>query len=256
MAKISRQILSKLLSPVILIALWYAVALFINAPLILPYPHNVINRLFGLACQFAFWKSFLFTFLRVLIAFKFSVILGFAIGLLSADFPSFKSFIQFPLTVIRVTPIIAFILITLFWFQSDIVPVVVAVLMSLPVMITSCEKGFEKSPENKEKLFKAECYGFTGFYAFLYIRLRAAKASIMSGSESAFGLCWKVVAAGEVFSLPHYAAGTLMQKAQVHLETADVLAVTTALIIVSGLCQFGMKKITEHSTIKKELKSA
>ncbi len=250
MDKKQNKILSQILSPIILLILWYAVAFFMKAPLILPYPHTVLLRLFELTGTVVFWKSFLFTFLRVLYAFMISLVIGFFVGLLAADFPAFKSFLRFPLAVIRITPVVAFILITLFWFKSGMVPVVAGVLMSLPVMITACEKGFEKNPENMEKLFKAGCYGFTGFKAFRYIRLPSASPSIIAGAESVFGLCWKVVAAGEVLSVPRYATGTLMQKAQVHLETADVLAITCALIIFSSLCQWGIKEISSKKLQK------
>ena len=234
--------ITKYLSPLFFLILWYLSAYFINAPLILPYPHSVFIRLIQLVQTGAFWLAFGFTVLRVIAAFIISFLLGFFTGLLSADFQIFKNLISFPLNVIRTTPLIAFILAALFWFKSGTVPVFAAVIMSLPVMISASEKGFEKNVENEEKLFKASCYGLTGLKAFWFIRLPAALPSVLAGSESSFGLCWKVVAAGEVLSIPRYAAGTLMQKAQVHLETADVLAVTAALVIVSSLCQWGLKK--------------
>ena len=228
---------AKILSPILFVIVWYGIARIVNASLILPYPHAVIMRLFQLVQTKGFWISFGITILRVFISFKITVVLGFILGLCSADYPVFKNLLTFPLAVIRATPIIAFILLALFWFKSSGVPVFVAVLMSLPVMITAAEKGFENNKENQNKLFKASCYGFTGFRAFYYIRLSSARASLISGSESAFGLCWKVVAAGEVLSVPRYAAGTMMQQAQVHLETADVLCFTLVLVIFSIICQ-------------------
>ena len=233
----NRVRICKILSPFFLILIWYMVALIVNAPLILPFPHDVLKNFLSLSHTPSFWLSFLFTFLRVVIAFFLSLIIGFITGLLSADFPSFKAFIQFPLAVIRVTPIIAFILIALFWFKSDSVPVFTALLMSLPVVISAGEKGFETNAENQEKLFKAKSRCVTGFDAFLFVRLPTAAPALLAGAESAFGLCWKVVAAGEVLSVPHYAAGSLMQHSQVHLETAETLAVTFALVIISFACQ-------------------
>ena len=50
-------------------------------------------------------------------------------------------------------------------------------------------------------------------------------------------MSWKVVAAGEVLSVPRLGAGALLRQAQVHLETADVLAVTSMLVFVSWLIQ-------------------
>lgn len=229
--------LCKIFSPFFLIIVWYGVALAVNATLILPFPHEVLFRLISLSQSSNFWLAFLFTFFRVIIAFVLSLLIGFFTGLFSADYPYFKALIQFPLALIRVTPIIAFILIALFWFKSDSVPVFTALLMSLPVVISASEKGFEKNPENQEKLFKAKSRGVTGFTAFRYVRFPCALPALLSGAESSFGLCWKVVAAGEVLSLPHFAAGSLMQTSQVHLETADTLAVTSALVIISYACQ-------------------
>ena len=233
----------KFFSPVFLLLCWYAVAAVISAPLILPYPHSVLIRLFELIQTGAFWQAFAFTFLRVLISFLISICLGFFIGLLAADSKSFSAFLDFPLALIRATPVIALILPALFWFTSGLVPVFVSVLMCLPIVITASKNGFEKNPENLEKLFKAKSRGFTGLKAFRYIRLPAALPAFLSGAESAFGLAWKVVAAGEVLSIPRHAAGSLMQLAQVHLETCDVLAVTLALVGISYLCEKLLKWI-------------
>ena len=250
MPRASRVILSRTFSPVFLILLWYLTAFLMKAPLILPYPHAVLARFFILVKTAAFWQSFAFTFLRVIYAFLITLIAGFMAGLLSADHPVFKAFLEFPLAVIRVTPVIAFILIALFWFKSGIVPVFAAVLMSLPVMISASEKGFVKTPEKQEKLFKAACSGFTGFRAFRYIRLPAAADSLLAGTASAFGICWKVVAAGEVLSVPRYAAGAMMQRAQIHLETPDVLAITMALVITSLICQLLLKAVLNKFSSK------
>lgn len=250
---IQSKFLRKLASFVFFVLLWYIIAAVINAPLILPFPHQVLIRLIHLCRKADFWLSFLFTFIRVNTAFYISLVLGFFLGLLSADFSFVKDLLEVPLSVIRTVPVISFILLALFWFSSDIVPVFVAVLMSLPVMLSACEKGFEKNNELKEKLFKAECAGFTGIKAFRYIRFPIAFPSVYAGAEASFGLCWKVVAAAEVLSLPKMAAGAIMQKAQVHLETADVLAVTIMLVFVSLFFQKILTKIRLSSILYKSV---
>ncbi len=255
MTKISKAGLSKIASPILFFLLWYVLAFYIKAPLILPYPHNVFFRLFQLIETSIFWESLAFSFLRVLYAFFLSIIIGFFAGLLSADSSVFKAFIEFPLSLIRVTPLISFILIALFWFKSDMVAVFAAVLMALPVMKSSSEKGFEKNNDNQEKIFKASCYGFSGFSAFRYIRLPSAMPSLLAGAESAFGICWKVIAAGEVISVPKYALGTLMQKAQIHLETVDLLALTLTLIFASYICQFFLKILLNKFSSKNTKKA-
>lgn len=246
----TRERICKFISPLFFLLVWYAVAAIIAAPLILPFPHNVLIRLFEIAGKSFFWKAFGFTFLRVIISFFISMIAGFFLGLFAADSKAFAAFLDFPLELVRSTPVIALILPALFWFTSNVVPVFVAVLMCLPIVITASQKGFSHSPENLEKLFKANSRGFTGLNAFLYIRLPAALPAFTSGAESAFGLAWKVVAAGEVLSIPRHAAGSLMQQAQVHLESADVLAITAFLIFSSCLCQFAFSKISSKNDKK------
>lgn len=237
----TKEKICKILSPFFLLLVWYAVAAIVSAPLILPFPHSVLLRFLKLACTASFWRAFYFTFLRVIISFVISFATGFFFGLVAADCSAFKAFIEFPLELIRTTPVIAFILPALFWFTSGIVPVVVSVVMCLPIVITAAEKGFEKNQENTERLFKANSRGLCGFKAFFYIRLPSAKPALLSGVESSFGLSWKVVAAGEVLSIPRNAAGALMQQAQIHLETCDVLAITLALVLISSLCQLGIR---------------
>ncbi len=239
----TRERFCKIISPIILLLVWYVLAAVIAAPLILPYPHLVLKRLFELIHTIIFWKAFAVTFLRVLLAFVISFVAGFVLGLIAADSKVFSAFLEFPLELVRATPVIAMILPALFWFTSGVVPVFVAVLMCLPIMITSSQKGFEKNPENLEKLFRINSRGIKGFKAFMYIRLPSAMPAFLSGAESAFGLAWKVVAAGEVLSIPKRGAGSLMQQAQVHLESCDVLAITFAIIIVSYLCQQLLKWI-------------
>ena len=233
----------KIFSPVIFLLFWYAVAALISAPLILPYPHAVLLRLFELVRSLLFWKAFACTFLRVIISFLISLIAGFFLGLLAADSKSFSALLEFPLQLIRATPVIALILPALFWFTSGIVPVFVAVLMCLPIVITGAKNGFAKNPENLDKLFRINSRGIKGFKAFMYVRLPSAMPAFLASAESAFGLAWKVVAAGEVLSIPKRGAGSLMQQAQIHLESCDVLAITFAIIIVSYLCQQLLKWI-------------
>ena len=239
----NRVQICKSISPFFFLLAWYVLSAIIAAPLILPYPHSVLMRLFELAATARFWQAFAFSFLRVLLSFIISLIAGFFLGLLAADSQTFAAFLDFPLALIRSTPVIALILPALFWFTSGIVPVFVSILLCLPIIISSSKKGFEKNPENIEKLFKAASRGFTGLKAFRHIRLPAAMPAFLAGAESAFGLAWKVVAAGEVLSIPKKGVGSLMQQAQVHLESCDVLAITFAIIIVSYLCQQLLKWI-------------
>ena len=178
-----RKLFAKIISPAAFLLIWYALAFFIDASLILPYPHRVIIRLFELIQTSSFWLALLFTMLRVFAAFIISFILGFFLGLISADCECFKNFMIFPLGLIRATPIIAFILLALFWFQSGTVPIFVAVLMSLPVMITASGKAFQGSVQWFYRLQSLQIYPPARCKGLSHVRCRIFFRPLLESSS-------------------------------------------------------------------------
>jgi NitT/TauT family transport system permease protein len=231
----TKTIAAYILSVLVILAAWVFVSKLINAELILPSPFEVFSSMGSLVKTKAFWQAFTHTFLRVIISFTITVVLGTALGI-TAGFSKFlRDFFELPLAVIRATPVVAFILIALFWFKSGTVPVFVSVLMTLPIMTTAVANGFSKADEKLMGMAKVFC--LTRSQIFKYIQFPSLVPFLLNGMVSSFGLTWKVVAAGEVLSLPKYAAGTMLQKAQVHLETSTVIAVAIILVLVSFILE-------------------
>lgn len=230
-----RKILNYTISIIIILSVWITAAKIINAPLILPYPFEVIKIAGKLITTLTFWKAFLHTFLRVVISFVISVTMGTALGVICASSKNLQEIFELPLSIVRSTPVVAIILITLFWFTSKTVPVVVAVLMALPIMTANVTKGFSQADKSLENM--AIGFQLSKKQIFKYIKIPSAMPLFLSGCEAIFGLCWKVVVAGEVLSLPKNGCGTLMQQSQVHLETGNVIAVTLIVVLVSYILQ-------------------
>lgn len=242
----TKTIAAYILSVLVILAAWFFVSKLINAELILPSPLEVFSAMGSLVKTKAFWQAFAHTFLRVIISFAITVVIGTALGI-AAGFSKFlRDFFELPLAVIRATPVVAFILIALFWFKSGTVPVFVSVLMTLPIMTTAVANGFSKADEKLMGMAKVFC--LTRSQIFKYIQFPSLVPFLLNGMVSSFGLTWKVVAAGEVLSLPKYAAGTMLQKAQVHLETSTVIAVAIILVLVSfaieRLFMYAVKRIS------------
>lgn len=214
-----------------IIAIWQIFAVKVGSEFILPTPAESFETLKKIVFSKVFWQNFWPTFLRVLISFGISVVLGAFIGFLCGISSFAKDFFEIPMSIIRATPVIAFILVAYFWFRSNVVPVFVTVLMTLPIMITSVCTGFEKA--DKDLLNMAKVYNFSKKEIIKYIKIPQAVPYFLNGAISCFGLSWKVVAAGEVICLPKKAVGTMLQKAQLHLETKEVIAETIVLVLVS-----------------------
>jgi len=247
--KKNSKLLPYIISIFCLILVWYVASVLINSNLILPTPVKVARTMFMLLCDSNFWKSFALTFCRILAAFFISSILGFITGYVFSKSRFVKQFFEPYVSVLQVTPVVALILIVTFWFKSYIVPVFVAVLMTLPVMTNAVYNGFMCVDVKLVQMSKA--YGFSKVKTFFKVKLPAAKPSIIMGLESIFGLTWKVVVAGEVLCLPKFSIGTLLQKNSLHLETETVMAGTILLII---FC-FAIQKIAQILLSCKEQKN-
>lgn len=233
--KNQKPILTYIFSLAVIIIVWAATAKCMAAPLILPEPLFVLKTLFALICKKVFWQNFVSTFTRVIIAFLISIVIGSIIGLLCGISQFARNFFELPVAIIRATPVVAIILVAFFWFTSNTVPIFVTVLMTLPIIISSVTSGFINADEKLLQMSSVFC--LSKIQIIRYIQLPSVIPYFVNAAVSCFGLSWKVVVAGEVLCLPKKAMGTMLEQAQVHLETAQVMAQTIVLVAVSFLLE-------------------
>ena len=230
-----RRYVATLLSVGIILVVWQILAMVIHSPLILPLPRETLEVLIQDMGKPLFWQHVGATACRSLIAFGISVVVGTILGAAAGASDSVHKLLDFPLAMMRATPVVSFILLALFWFGSSIVPIFVAMVMSLPVMISAVETGIKNT--DKDLIACCRVYGFSTGKMLCHLYFPSCKPHFFAGSLAAFGLSWKVVAAAEVISLPYRSAGTLLQNAKVHLETAQVFAITMVLVILSFILE-------------------
>jgi len=236
-----RNLLAVMVSTVILCALWEILSLKASSPLILPSIPDVMRDLLKLGVDPHFLRDALATFTRGLIAFGVSFALSLCLGALSGVFPLFASFLMPWMSVIKSTPVVAFILIAILWFGSGIVPVFVAVLMTLPVMAEATAQGVRSV--DKKLLEMARVYRMSCPSILMNIRIPSAMPFILAGAAASFGLTWKVVIAGEILGFPESGLGSAMQTAKVHLETPRVFSLTIVAILMSVLTELMLRRL-------------
>lgn len=227
----SGTLAASVFSCAVLLAVWQAAAAAAGSPLVLPSPLDTCRALAVFVRERSFWLHVGSTAIRSVCAFVFAVCAGFIVGLLSALHPRIHTFMQFPLALIRCTPVVSFILAALFWFGSSAVPVFAAFIMCVPVMTDAVYKGACSS--DVRLLEMARVYGLSPARIVRHIRVPSALPYVFAGMLSCFGLSWKVCAAGEVLTLPKWGTGTLLQGAKVHLNTDQVFAVTLVIAAAS-----------------------
>jgi NitT/TauT family transport system permease protein len=215
----------------ILLCVWYLASIHIASSLILPSPLFVFTRFLLLIKENLFWEHVFYTILRTILSFLYSLVISIILGIAIGFSKSFSLLLKMPLSVIKATPVVSFILLALFWFTTSQVPIFVSVLMTLPIITSSVALGIANIDIKLRQM--ARVYGLTKKQKILHIYLPSVFPSFASGALSAFGLSWKVVVAAEVISLPKRAIGTSLQTAKVHIETADVFAISILIIALS-----------------------
>ncbi|MCQ2573670.1 MAG: ATP-binding cassette domain-containing protein [Treponema sp.] len=222
------------LSVLLFAAAWEITAKIISSPLVLPNLEDIFFRLLKLSSEKKFWLSVLVTFSRVLLSFFLTVILGTLLGFASGLSENIRAFLIFPFALIRSTPVVALIMVMLFWFPSESLPVICGILMALPVMSDAVSKAVQNTDKNileMAQIFKLKLpVRIKGIY------IPYVKTYFGGACRTVFSLSWKVIAAGEILSLPRYALGTLIQDNRILLEPASVFAlvfVLTLLCVIS-----------------------
>lgn len=241
---IIRKTVCCLLTLLALLVIWTIGAKVVSSPLILPAPETVANSFLELFGQKSFLLGILFTFLRVLVAFIISAVAGVLLGALCSFFKTFRDVMEILLSVMRSLPFVSIILLSLFWLDSSTVPVLCAVLMALPVVVTAGTQGFLSFSKEDRAFVKMTRLSHKG--EFILIRLPKAFPFISQSLKSAAGMIWKVVVSGEVLSIPRKALGSMLQDSRVALETTRVFALTIVVVVLgylSSILLIGLEKL-------------
>ena len=241
MNKSPLKIFPYFLSFLALLLTWLAVSTIINSELIFPSPASVFIKCKELLFTKQFWNNFFTTLIRCFFSFLISFFLGSILGIAGGKNSFFREFMAFPLAVIRSTPVIAIILISIYLLSSRALPVFISILMNLPIIVTSYFHGFDNVDPSLMNM--AKIYNFSSAQKLIYIQLPACKNNIKAAMISVYGLCWKVVVAGEVLCLPKNGLGSVLQKNQIHLETASVFAITILFVFFSWLIEAAVKGV-------------
>ena len=241
-----RTLAAILASSAVLFGAWECLARAIGSPLLLPAASSVLRDSARLFFERAFLADVAYTFARGLVAFAASFALSAALGALSGTRPLFSAALAPWMSVIKSTPVVSFILIAILWFGSDIMPIFVAVLMTLPVMTEAFAQGARSC--DPKLLVMARVYAIPRRKAFLAIRVPSAMPYVLAGAGASLGLTWKVVVAGEILGFPRSGLGSAMQTAKVHLETTRVFSLTLVAIALSVITELAFRAVARAAS--------
>lgn len=206
-------------------------SLVVGMEIIIPSPEKTFFRMVSLFASPSFYPMVTATVARGTAGFLISSILGLVIGVAAGKNELFYSFIRPILSIIRTTPVMSIILIALIWFNTEIVPVFVALLIGFPIICGNVIEGIYRVDSRLVEM--ASVFKVTRKRVLLHLLLPSVFPFFLAGASTALGLTWKVVISAEVLSRPVRALGTGLYEAKIQLETAEVFAWTVVAIFLS-----------------------
>lgn len=219
-----------------LLLVWKLLAVFWNQELILPSPERTIMQLWLVINSADFWPAVAATVGRGLVGFALSCLAGMVLGVAAGFSVPVYWLLQPWVTVVRTTPVMSVVILAIIWFRSDMVPVFVTFLMIFPIIYGNVVAGIKNI--DPQLLEMAQMYRVRTRRIISELYLPAILPYLLAGASNGMGLTWKVIIAAEILSQPLFAIGSNLMSAKSYLETAQVMAWTVVVIVISFIFEY------------------
>ena len=213
------------------ITIWQFASMYLGQEILLASPVSVIKRLTELIAMGDFWKSVVFSFVRIILGFSLALILGTVLAALSSAFFAVEVLMEPLIMGIKATPVASFIILCLIWIPSKNLSVFISFLMVLPVIYTNILEGIRQT--DRKILEMAKVFQVNPGRKIRYIYVSQVLPYFLSACRLSLGMCWKAGVAAEVIGVPSGSIGEKLYNAKIYLNTPDLFAWTIVIIVIS-----------------------
>lgn len=226
-----KNVIYALSGAALIIAIWIIAAAATDSEIILPGPVRTLREFLKLLKSAEFYKAVWGSTGRSLLSFGGAVFFAVLFCALAARFKTFEKIFAPVITFLRAIPTMSIILITLIWFSSSVSPMVIAFLITFPLLYNSFLTAYKNVDENL--ITMAEAYGCGVFRQATRLYIPIMLPDALSAMRASVSLSLKVTVAAEVMAQTVKSIGVNMQQSMIYFETAELLAWTAAAIIIS-----------------------
>lgn len=222
-------------------AVWQALAMLVDLPLLLPGPGAVLENLGGLAGQKDFWISVGLTLGRVLLGFLAGACVGFLLAVGTNFVPLMDVIFSPAIRVLRAAPVTSFILLCMLWIESNLVPAFIATVMTIPIVWENVTMGFQNTDEKLLEMGRVFQMGRGKRFFLIY--LPSVLGYFRAALLTSMGMAFKSGVAAEVLCQPKQAVGTQLYYSKIYLETENLFAWTAVVVFLSVVMENLLKHI-------------
>ncbi len=215
--------------------IWQAVSMCVDNSILLVGPVTTFAVLLEKIMEASFWKTLVFSLLRILTGFLAGWILGLLLAAVSAGCEWVEEALKPVMALMKTVPVASFVVLFLIWFRTDILAVVISLCVVLPNVYLNTLEGIKST--DVKLLEMAKVHDIHPIDSFFYIYRPALKPFWDSCMKFSIGMSWKSGVAAEVIGTPEFSIGEKLYMSKIYLDTAGVLAWTAVIILISVLCE-------------------
>ncbi len=229
-----------------LIVIWKVASMIISSENLLPSPEQTVVEFLQVIWSRDSALSITTTVVRGLVGFVIAFLFAMVTGILSGLSKDFSSFIQPFMVTLRATPVVAFILILLIWFDANLVPTVIAFLTIYPILSTNIAHGI--NDVDSDLMEMTRLYRLSQLERLRSLFIPSISAFLFSGIATAMGFGWRAIIIGEVLSQPVHGIGTRIREAYAYFNVTDVIIWTILAVLVSYFFDSIMRVVEQNFT--------
>ena len=215
------------------LVVWEVADRVVDNRIILAGPIHIVQALAKQIQQDDFWIICGASFLRIAAGFLLSFVGGFLLAVLCYRFKLLRDFLEPVMTLLKTVPMVSFVIMLLIWVGNQALTIYLSFLIVLPLIYTNTLTGFLNV--DPEMLEMAETFRLSRWKKFLYIYRPSFMPFLISSCRVALGMSWKSGIMAEVLATPKPSIGREMYAAKSYLQTANLLAWTVVVIVLSML---------------------
>ena len=249
---LSRQLSLSLLSIALLLLVWWGVtALGLIAPLFLPAPQQVLQKLLLIASAQGFmdatlWQHLAASLTRMLVALFFAALIGIPTGIAMGLSPALRGLLDPLIELYRPVPPLAYLPLMVIWFGIGETSKILLIYLAIFAPVAMSALAGVKSVQ-QVRIRAAQSLGASRAQVLWFVILPGALPEILTGLRIGLGVGWSTLVAAELIAATR-GLGFMVQSAGEFLATDVVLAGIAVIAIIAFLLELGLRALQRRLT--------
>lgn len=249
---LSRQLSLSLLSIALLLLVWWGVtALGLIAPLFLPAPQQVLQKLLLIASAQGFmdatlWQHLAASLTRMLVALFFAALISIPTGIAMGLSPALRGLLDPLIELYRPVPPLAYLPLMVIWFGIGETSKILLIYLAIFAPVTLATLAGVKNCR-QVRVRAAQALGASRWQLLRFVILPGALPEILTGLRIGLGVGWSTLVAAELIAATR-GLGFMVQSAGEFLATDVVLAGIGVIAVIAFSLEVGLRALQRRLT--------